>query len=300
MPLLALLTFTFAALLAGLVVGVLLNRTALERRVDASVVELFAEIETLPTYYKEADVAALPEPARRFFQRNLHEGMPHQSCVRVRETGTTRQKPGQPWTEFVAEEYMVASPPGMLWYARLRPFPLVWIDLLSTYVRGRARVQAKLMSSVSTIDDSDEVTRRSSLFRHVAGLALFPGALLPADDREWGEHGEDSASFTLRDGVIEVRGVFFFDELGNVVRFETDERPLTGVGAEPNAGGPVRWVVRYAEHRAFGSSGDLQLPTKIGMEWQVGGEVFRYVEKTVQAFELDIPRRWGTGGQGND
>ncbi|PRQ09056.1 DUF6544 family protein [Enhygromyxa salina] len=291
MPLLALLTFTFAALLAGLTVGVLLNRTALERRVDAQVVELFAEIETLPTYYKEADVAALPEPARRFFQRNLHEGMPHQSCVRVREAGTTRHRPGQPWTEFVAEEYMVASPPGMLWFARLRPFPLVWIDVLSTYLRGRARMQAKLMSSVSSIDDSDELTRRASLLRHVAGLALFPGALLPADDREWGEHGEDSASFTLRDGVIEVTGVFFFDELGNVVRFETDERPYEG--AKPP--GAARWVVRYAEHRGFGSGGDLQLPTKIDMEWHVAGQVFHYVEKRVEGFELDIPRRWDTG-----
>jgi hypothetical protein len=295
MPLLALLTFTFAALLAGLTVGVLLNRTAFERRVGAQVVELFSEIETLPTYYKEADVAAQPEPVRRFFQRNLHEGMPHQSCVRVREAGTTRQKPGQPWTEFVAEEYMVASPPGMLWFARLRPFPLVWIDVLSTYLRGSARVQAKLMSSVSSVDHSDESTRRASLLRHVAGLALFPGALLPADDREWSEHGEDSASFTLRDGVIEVTGVFFFDELGNVVRFETDERPYDGL--VDHAPGSARWVVRYSEHRAFGSSGDLQLPTKIDIEWHVGGQVFHYVEKTVLAFELDVPRRWD-GGEG--
>ena len=296
MPLLALLTFTFAALLAGLTVGVMLNRRAFERRVDASVVDLFAEIETLPTYYNEADVAALPEPARRFFQRNLHEDMPHQSCVRVREAGTIRQKPGQPWTEFVAEEYMVSSPPGMLWYARLRPFPLVWVDMLSTYLRGRARVQAKLMSSVSTLDESDEATRRASLLRHVAGLALFPGALLPADDREWGPHGEDSASFTLRDGVIEVTGVFFFDELGNVVRFETDERPYDGANVPTSA----RWVVRYAEHRAFGSGGDLQLPTKIDIEWQIDGQVFHYVEKTVQAFELDIPRRWDSPRAGGE
>ncbi|PRQ03722.1 hypothetical protein ENSA5_12710 [Enhygromyxa salina] len=288
MPLLALLTLTFAALLAGAVVGVLLNRAAFERRLDAQVAELFAEIETLPTYYSDADVAELPEPARRFFGRNLHDGMPHQSCVRIWEAGKLRQTPGQPWSEFEAEQYMVSTPPGMLWYARMRPFPLVWVDLVNSYFRGRGRVQAKLLSSVSSVDAGDDATRRATLLRYVSGLALFPGAMLPADDRGWTEHGEDSATFTLRDGELEVTGVFFFDEFGDVVRFETDERPYAGMKKAEQA----RWIVRYAEHRSFGSGGDLQLPTKIDVEWELDGQRFHYVEKTIEKFDLDMPRRW--------
>lgn len=289
MPLLALLTFTFAALVAGLTVGVLLNRQAFERRKNALVGELFAEIETLPTYYSEADVAELPEPVRRYFARNLHEGMPHQSCVRVRESGTMRQKPGQPWTEFVAEEYLVANPPGMVWYARSRPLPLVWIDSLRVHLRGRAHVLTKLLSSVSSVDRSDEATRRSTLLRYVAALPLFPGALLPAEDRSWAEDGGNSARLVLKDGALELSGVFFFDELGNITRFETEQRPLLG-RSQPTS---VRWIVCYSEHRAFGSSDDLLLPTKIDAEWEIEGKSFHDLEMRVEEFQLDVPHAWG-------
>jgi hypothetical protein len=288
MPLLALLTFTFAALVAGLAVGVLLNRQAFERRKDARAAELFAQIETLPTYYSEADVAELPEPVRRYFARNLNEGMPHQSCVRLRESGKMRQKPGQPWTEFVAEEYLVANPPGLVWFARSRPFPLVWIDSLRVYLRGRAHASTKLLSSVSSVDRQDQATRQATLLRYVAALPLFPGALLPGEDRAWVAHGDDSARFVLRDDDLEVAGVFFFDEFGNVVRFETDERPLED--ARPPAA--ARWVVRYGEHRAYGSSEDLQLPTKVDIEWETDGKTFHYMDTAIDEFELDVPHAW--------
>lgn len=288
MPILALLTFTFAALIAGLIAGAVLNRTAIGRRVDAEVARLFEQIDTLPTYYTEADIADEPEPVRRYFARNLNEGMPHQSCVRVRESGNTRQEPGQPWTEFVAQEYMVSHRPGMLWFARMRPYPLIWVDLICSYVGGLARVQSKLLSTLSSVDASDEATRRATLLRYVAGLPLFPGALLPADDRGWSEHEADSARFRLRDGELEVAGVFFFDELGNVVRFETEERPYEGRHQPANA----RWIVRYGEHRAFGSGADLQLPTQIDIEWELGDQTFHYLDMKVEEFELDVPHAW--------
>jgi hypothetical protein len=286
MPVLALFTFTLAALLAGLIVGAMLNRTTFERRVDAEVAELFAEIETMPTYYDEHELDGLPEPVQRFFRRNLQDGAPHQSCVRTREAGRVRQRPGQPWTEYVGEEYVLASTPAMLWFARLRPFPLVWVDARNLYVRGRGHTQVKLFSSISSVDSRDDATRRSLLIQYIADLALLPGALLPGDDRSWEPVDEDSARFILIDGELGVAGVFRFDEFGNIVRFETEDRPYVGE-QKPSS---VRWVVRYGEHRSFA---ELELPTRIDIEWQLDDQTFPYVEKTLEAIELDVPRRFG-------
>ena len=286
MPTLALLTFTLAALIAGLIVGALLNRTAFERRIDAEVAELFAEIETMPTYYSERELEGLPEPVQRFFRRNLQEGAPHQSCVRTREAGRVRQRPGQPWTEFVAEQYVVASTPALLWFARLRPLPLVWVDARTLYLRSRGHTLVKLLSSLSSVNQSDDATRRAVLVNYIAELALLPGGLLPADDRTWEPIGEHAAKFSLRDGELRVAGVFHFDELGNVLRFESEERPYLGEQKPSSA----RWVVRYAEHRSFG---ELQLPTRIDVEWQLDEQTFQYVERTLEAIELDVPRRFG-------
>jgi hypothetical protein len=288
MSLLALLTFTLVALLAGLVVGVALNRRSQQRRLDAQIAELFAQVETLPIYYSEADVADEPEPVRRYFARNLNEGMPHQSCARVRETGSWRTEPGKPWTRLEAEEYMVARPLGRLWYAKLRPLPGVWLDVTEWYLRGQAHVESKLLSSVTTVDASGPATRRSALLRHVASLPLFPGALLPSDEIAWEAVSAETSRVVLRDHDLEVSGLFSFDELGNIVRFETDERPYDGPG-EPEQ---VRWVVRYAEHRDFGSAGDLQLPTKLDLEWELDGRTFHYLDMRVEAFELDVPHGW--------
>lgn len=282
---LALLTFTLAALLAGLIVGAMLNRTAFDRRIDAEVAELFAEIETMPTYYAERELDGLPDPVQRFFRRNLQDGAPHQSCLRTRESGRVRQRPGQPWTELVGEQYLVASTPAMLWFARLRPLPLVWVDARNLYLRGRGHMLVKLLSSLSSVDQRDDATRRALLVNYIAELPLLPGALLPGDDRGWEPVDEHAARFTLRDGELSVAGVFRFDELGNIVRFESEDRPYQGE-QKPTV---ARWVVRYAEHRSFG---ELQIPTKIDVEWQLDEQPFHYVERTVDALELDVPRRY--------
>lgn len=283
---LALLTFTLAALIAGLTVGALLNRTAFERRIDGEVADLFAEIETMPTYYSERELDGLPEPVQRFFRRNLQDGAPHQSCVRTRESGRVRQRPGQPWTEHVGEQYVVASTPALLWFARLRPLPFVWVDVRTLYLRGRGHTLVKLLSSLSSVNQHDDATRRATLVNYVAELALLPGALLPGDDREWEAVGEHAARFSISDGELRVAGVFHFDELGNVIRFESEDRPYLGEQAPAHA----RWVVRYGEHRSFG---ELQLPTKIDVEWQLGEQTFHYLERTFEAIELEVPRRFG-------
>ena len=283
MPLLALLTFSLAALFAGLSVGALLNRSAFERRLDAEVAELFSEVETLPTYYSEREVAELPEAVRRFFQRNLQDGQPHPSCVRVRESGSARDKPGQPWTEFLGETYLVAGSAALLSFRRLRPLPLLWIDHRELYLRRRAHRLVKLLSSLSAIDKGDDATRKAVLVGYLADLALLPAALLPSDDLKWTAAGEDAATVHLRDGELEVSGTFHFDELGNAVSFESADRPRLD-------GQLGTWRVRYGEYRGFG---ELQLPTQIDAEWQLGEQVFVDAKRIVEAVELDVPRRWG-------
>ncbi|NJK32773.1 MAG: hypothetical protein HC927_10390, partial [Deltaproteobacteria bacterium] len=165
MPILVLFTLSLAAMLFGLTVGVLFNRRALEKRVDAEVAQLFAEIDTLPTYYSERELDDLPAPVARFMRRNLEEGQPHLSCLRMRQAGNVRERPGQPWTEFEAEEYLVGSEPVLLRYATLRPFPLLWIDQRELMIDGRAHVLGKVASTLTSIDRSDEATRRALLVR---------------------------------------------------------------------------------------------------------------------------------------
>ena len=292
MPLLALLTFSFAALLAGLIVGALLNRNAIDRRKDARAAELFAQIETLPTYFQEAELEHVPEPARRFFLRNLHEGMPHPSCLRLRESGNVREQFGQPWTEFVGETYLLANPPGLLSFARLRPFPLVWVDRLDSYIHARAQHQTKLLSSVDTRNVGDQAAARACLLTYIARLPLLPGALLPADDRSWSALGEDQARFVLRSGGVEVGGTFVFDELGNAIAFETDEFPYLNERHGNERPSTVQWRVRYSEHRGYGSAGDLQLPTRLDVEWQLDDRRFHELELRVEDLGIDCPHPW--------
>lgn len=290
MSLLALLTLTFAALLAGLVVGALFNRRAIERRREDKIAELFAGIETLPTYFRPDDLLELPEPARRFLNRNLNEGMPCQSCARLRESGSLRERYGQPWTEFIGEGYLSAGPIGQVWFVRLRPFPLVWIDELSVLLGGRAHLQAKLLSSLTTANETDPSTLAAALCHYLAHLPLMPGAMVPGDDRGWHEGGQDAAHFWIRAGGIEVSAQFHFDELGNVTRFVTDAHPYAGDSkAETKL-----WTVQYGEHRDFGDDGDLQLPTKLEFAWELDSERFAYLDKHIDAWRLDEARSWSS------
>lgn len=286
MPFLALVTLTFAALLVGLLVGVLFNRRALERRVDAEAALLFAEVDTLPTYYGERELEGLPPPVQRFMRRNLEDGQPHLSCLRLRQSGNVRERPGQPWTEFEAEEYLVASEPTLLWYARLRPLPLLWVDQRELLLRGRAHVLGKIASTLTSIDRDDDAVRRTLMLRSMVELIYLPSALLPRDALSWTAIDDQRAELSLRVGELEVRGTFVFGEEGDVLRFETNDRPWLGEGQVAEA----QWVVELSEHRVFGN---LHLPTAQSCTWVLDGQAFPHMQTKLDVFETDVPRRFG-------
>jgi hypothetical protein len=144
----------------------------------------------------------------------------------------------------------------------------------------------KILSSVSSIEAEDNATRKALLIGYLSDLVLLPPALLASDNLSWEAIDEHRARATLRDGELEVSGVFEVDDFGDVVAFETDERPWSGDGRPEQ----VLWRVRYAEHRAFG---ELNLPTKIAAEWQLDDTSFPYFRREIEAVEVDVPRRWG-------
>jgi hypothetical protein len=289
MPVLMLFTMSLVAMLIGLSVGVFFNRRALERRVDAEVAQLFAEIDTLPTYYGERELEGLPAPVARFMRRNLEEGQPHLSCLRMRQAGNVRERPGQPWTEFEAEQYLLGSEPALLWYATLRPFPLLWIDQRELLLQGRAHVLGKIASTLTTIDRSDDATRRALLLRTMVERVLLPSALLPGEGEvlQWTAIDDERAELRMRSGELEVRGTFVFNQEGDVLRFETRDRPWLGEGEV----GDVQWVVEFGEHRIFGQ---LHIPTTQSFRWLLDNQPFVHMETKLEVFELDVARRFGT------
>jgi hypothetical protein len=287
MPVLVLFTLSLTALMIGLGFGVLLNRSAFERKVDGEVALLFAELDTLPTYHAERELEGLPAPVQRFLRRNLDEGAPHLSCARLRQSGNMRERPGQPWTEYEAEEYVVASTPALLWYARLRPFPLVWVDSRELLLRGRGHALAKIFSTIRSIDRDDDATHDAMLLRWMMDLVFLPSALLPREGLTWTPLDDARAELTLREGEVEVHGIFVFDDKGDIVRFESDERRWTGE-TQPRT---ALWIAEFSEHRAFGS---LSIPTHVALRWELDGQTFPYLEAKLDLFETEVPRRFGT------
>lgn len=294
MPVLVLFTFSLVALMLGLGVGVLLNRSSFERRVDAEVATLFGELDTLPTYHAERELEGLPAPVQRYLRRNLDDGAPHLSCVRMRESGTIRERIGQPWTEYEAEQYLVASTPALLWYARLRPFPLVWVDHRELLFQGRAQVLAKIFSTLGSVDRDDDATRRELLLRWLVDLVYLPSAMLAREGLTWTPLDDARAELCVREGELEVRGVFHFDEQGDVVRFESEDlrvpaalRTSTATDAAPSR---ALWIAEFAEHRKFGTIG---VPTRIALRWDLDGQTFPYREAKLDLFETEVPRRFG-------
>ncbi|MFV8749992.1 DUF6544 family protein [Nannocystaceae bacterium ST9] len=286
MPVLVLFSLSLTALMIGLGFGVLLNRSAFERRVDAEVATLFTELDTLPTYHAERELDGLPVPVQRFMRRNLEDGTPHLSCARLRQSGNLRERPGQPWTEFEAEEYVVASTPALLWYARLRPFPLVWVDNRELLVSGRAHSLSKIFSTLGAVDRDDDATRRTLLLRWMVDLVFVPSAMLPRDGLSWTALDDDRAELTVREGEHEVHGIFVFDDKGDVVRFESDERPWLGESRPQTA----LWIAEFGEHRAFGG---LSIPTRFALRWELDGQTFPYQQAKLDLFETEVPRRFG-------
>lgn len=241
------------------------GRIRLDRRTTRRVADLLAAADSpASSPYRREDVADLPPPVRRYFERVLSDGAPHVRTARLEQRGEFRLggRSGS-WRPLSATQHYAVDPPGFVWDADIRMFPFVSARVVDAYERGRGSLRATVLSAVPVAEaESGPALDEAELQRYLAEAVWFPTALLPAAGVEWEPRDDRSARATVADRGTEASLVFHFDADGLVTRVVADER------YRQEDDSYERWTGRFD---AYERRDGMLIPTEASVEWNLPG-----------------------------
>lgn len=168
---------------------------------------------------KEEDLAPLPPVVQRWVQQSGAVGQPQVHAVYLKQNGQMRTQKEGDWLPFQAEQYFTVDHPGFIWTTAIQAMPLVEIVGRDKYENGRGNMRIELMSLFPMVNASGPEIDQGSLLRYLAEICWFPGAALQSYIH-WDALDLHAAQATMTFGGISASGVFYFNEAGDLLRFE--------------------------------------------------------------------------------
>lgn len=166
----------------------------------------------------------LPKPVQRYFMYAIPENTRLISFARMKASGEFR-RPKADVSNFKTKSYFLVHTPGFIFDAVMKAKPFIWFDVRDKYYRHKASMFVNIFSclNVLNVDDQPELNQ-TTLLRWAGEAVMFPTALLPGKNVKWEAIDENSARAVISDGDISGTMTCYFNELGQIVRYECSDR----------------------------------------------------------------------------
>lgn len=257
----------FCVLLLGLGAVVVWNVRALEAEIagHAQAVEAVAAAAPLPAP-TAGELAALPEPVRRYVAFAFPEGIPPVRLVRMTMTGDFRRPGTTGFAPMTAHQVVSPGEPAFVFWGTTDVLPGVWAVAMDSYVEGRMRMIAKVLSTLSVMDvRGDPALDDTSRLRFLLEGPLFPTGLLPGPHLRWEAiDGATARLVALRDGEDVGAYRVSFGEDGRILRYDAEPRPGAANGRYHGAGE----VALRSDYRKVGG---MMLPMRFTIARRIEG-----------------------------
>lgn len=172
----------------------------------------------------EADIADLPEPARRLMRFSGSVGRPRVWSLRAHATGVFRMRPSQPWMPAEIWQYDTSLSLARIFHMRMRLGGVVPTYVRDTYVHGRGRMLGRVLDRLSVVDQSDEKIHTGELVTYLNDAMLMAPSMALGPETIWSPVDEGSFDVALTDAGRTVRARVFVDERGAPIDFSTTDR----------------------------------------------------------------------------
>lgn len=177
------------------------------------------------TEVTDADLEALPEPARRYMRFMGVVGRPRDWSFLVQFRGRFKRA-GQPWMPCEAWQYNTNRPVSRLFHMRidfLHVLPMIGRD---SYVSGRGAMRGKLLDLVTVADGSGPEFDLGELVTYLNDALVLAPSMLLDGSTTWRAVDDDADAFDvgLTDGGHTVAARVFVDARGAMTDFATEDR----------------------------------------------------------------------------
>lgn len=237
----------------GLIVSSCSMSSMVNREIDSMISEAKkADIRTF--YYK--DLKGLPSPVQRYFRYVLKEGQEYIRFARMKAVGEFRRPLQEKWMKTDASLYFTTERPGMIFDTIMKINLVVWVKVRDKYHDGKAGMHVNVFSIFNVLDENDVRELNITTFlRWVGEAVMFPTALLPSEYIRWEPIDKNTAKAIISDGDNKGTYRFYFNEVGEIIRYESDDR-YERIDDEFKKAGSIAYRSNYQEING------IKVPTK--------------------------------------
>lgn len=269
-------------IILGLVGNVLVSRNHLNEKVNRDVKGVLEGAKTQNRVFKKEDLEGLPEPVKGYLNRVLEEGQPYVDTVRLKQKRRFRvgEDNRSPWKPFETTQHYSIHPPGFIWEAKIKFFPLLPVRVVDMYKDGEGSLQAKLLSTIAVGEAKSSPEMNSGeLLRYLSEAVWFPTAFLPDQGVEWKSVDDNIARATIEDQGIKASVLFKFNEKNEVVEIHTEER----YRQEDNSFKP--WTGYFEDYQ---ERNGILIPLEGEVGWDLREGYLSYWKGRIQEIEYNI------------
>lgn len=190
------------------------------------------ELERLPipregsdaTPLHEGDLAALPEPARRYLRVMGALDRPKDWSLCAHWRGRFRRGPDEAWRAVEAWQYNSALEVARVFHMHFPMGGVLPVYVRDTYLSGHGRMLGRVLDLVPVVDATGDALDQGELVTWLNDAVLLAPSMLLRPEVTWSPLDERSFELALTDAGHTVRARVFLDALGRPCDFSTTDR----------------------------------------------------------------------------
>jgi hypothetical protein len=223
---------------------------------------------------RDDELAALPEPARRFLRFMGVRGRPRDWSLRLGFEGRFRRGPDRPWLRCEAWQYSSGLAVARVMHLRIRAGGVVPVIGRDTYLEGRGRMRIKLLDLFQVGDGQGDEYDTGELVTYLNDAVLMAPSMLLVPEVRWKAGDGDSFDVTLTDRGRTVTAHVLVDEEGAPRDFSTTDRFMADL-EDPTSLIRTPWSTPVAEWTYVDGH---PLPSRARAIWHLPAGDFCYVD----------------------
>lgn len=223
--------------------------------------------------------AGIPRPVLRYRDLAMLRRDVSLQATHLRHGGELRVTEDEPWMPMRGFETLIADPPGLVWWGRIRIAPDIWVDAGDSHEGGKVRMTIKSASSTNGGGIRAPELDDCGMLRLLAEMVWLPTSFFDERYVTWAEIDDASARATFRLGDRSVSARFDFGADGMPEEVAaTRLRDVRGRKVE------TPWVGRFRDYRSVEG---VRVPFEFEFVWMLDSGPSSIMRYLVDSIEFD-------------
>lgn len=200
------------------------ENTPLKKEFLSEVDDSLNKSKAIKDVFTEEDIANLPEPVQRYFRYCGYIGKEKMANAELKfDDVNIKMGVDKPWIKLKYQQYNFVNEPARIVYMYTKMYGAIPFEGRDKYQNGRGNMLGKLLREITLFDVTGAEMDISAAVTYLGEILIIPSAALQ-DYINWEEIDGNRARATLTYRGVRAEGIFTFNDKGEFVKFETNDR----------------------------------------------------------------------------